>query len=118
VVPFPVGGKRFITSSKASRLVLGPTQPVLAWVPGASNVRVKRLGREADRFPQLVSELRISGVASPPPNIVIACKKKKNISPALCCGMLTPLSLIAKGCNVQCRHSLNLECPLTLCTYV
>ena len=79
-------------------------------------MRVERLGREADRFPQLVSELRICGVASPLPDILSQLTKKK--SPALCCGMLTPRSRIAKGCNIQCHHNLNLECPFTLCTYV
>jgi hypothetical protein len=57
-------------------MVLGPKQPVLAWVPGAAYVRVKQLGRQDDRLPQLASELRISGVTSPLPNILSWLAKK------------------------------------------
>jgi hypothetical protein len=32
----------------ASRPALGPTQPPLQWVPGATSLGVKRPGREAD----------------------------------------------------------------------
>jgi hypothetical protein len=34
-----------------SRSVLGPTQPLIQWLPGALSVGVKRPGREADHSP-------------------------------------------------------------------
>jgi hypothetical protein len=45
---------------------LGPTHPVIQWVPGATSAKVKRTGREADHFthlhivPRLV--IRLHGV--------------------------------------------------------
>jgi hypothetical protein len=45
--------------STASKLVMGPTQPPIQWVPG-----VKRPGRAADRSPQSSAEVK-NGVAIP-----------------------------------------------------
>jgi hypothetical protein len=42
----------------AFRLVLGPTQPTIQWVPGAPSLGVKRPGREADHSPPSSSEVK------------------------------------------------------------
>jgi hypothetical protein len=46
----PGRGKIFLPST-SSRLVLGPTQPPIQWVPGALSQGVKWPGREADHSP-------------------------------------------------------------------
>jgi hypothetical protein len=66
-------------------MILGPKQPVLAWVPGAAYVRVKRLGCQDDRLPQLASEFRISGVAYPLPDILSWLAKKFHLLCAVEC---------------------------------
>jgi hypothetical protein len=42
----------------ASRTALGPTQPLIEWVPGAPSLRVKWPGREADHSPPSISEVK------------------------------------------------------------
>jgi hypothetical protein len=44
----------FIT---ASRMVMGPTQPPIQWVPGALSLEVKRPWREADHSPPSSTEV-------------------------------------------------------------
>jgi hypothetical protein len=46
----PVGSRIF---SMSSRLVLGPTQPPIQWVPGALSLGVKWPGHEADHSPPI-----------------------------------------------------------------
>jgi hypothetical protein len=42
----------------ASRTALGPTQPLMQWVPGALSLEVKRPGREADHSPPSSAEVK------------------------------------------------------------
>jgi hypothetical protein len=44
--------------STASRMALGPTQPLIQWVPGAHSLGVKRAGREADHSPPSSAEVK------------------------------------------------------------
>jgi hypothetical protein len=64
---FPVGVRIFLLST-ASGSALGPTQPPIQWVPGATSPRVKRPGREADHL-LIVPTSRTRG-AKPPPSII------------------------------------------------
>jgi hypothetical protein len=41
-----------------SRTALGPTQPLIQWVPGALSLGVKRQGREADHPPPSSAEFK------------------------------------------------------------
>jgi hypothetical protein len=52
-VRVPAGPRIFSTSS---RLVVGSTQPLIQWVPGALSPRVKRSRREADHSPPTSAE--------------------------------------------------------------
>jgi hypothetical protein len=62
----PSGGKNFLFFM-SSRPVLGLTQPLIQWVPGALSLRVKRQGREADHS-QLVPRSRKCGSINPLPH--------------------------------------------------
>jgi hypothetical protein len=42
----------------ASRTALGPTHPLMQWVPGALSLGVKRPGREADHSPPSSAEVK------------------------------------------------------------
>jgi len=42
----------------ASKMALGPTQPLVQWVPGALSLGVKRPGREADHLPPSSAEVK------------------------------------------------------------
>jgi hypothetical protein len=52
----PSRGKIFLLSM--SRLVLGPTQPPIQWVPQAFSPGVKRTGHEADHSPPTSAEVK------------------------------------------------------------
>jgi hypothetical protein len=47
--------------STASRLVLGPTQSPIQWIPGVLFPGVKRPGREADHSPPSSAEVKNGG---------------------------------------------------------
>jgi hypothetical protein len=48
-------------ASTESRRALGLTQPPIQWVPGALNLGVKRLGREADPTPPSSAVIKNGG---------------------------------------------------------
>jgi hypothetical protein len=50
-VRFPGGRLGIFLFTTASRTVLGPTQPLTQWAPGALSLGVKLLGSEADHTP-------------------------------------------------------------------
>jgi hypothetical protein len=54
-VPTTAGIFLFIT---ASRPALGPTQPLIQWVPGALSQGIKLLGREADHSTPSSAEVK------------------------------------------------------------
>jgi hypothetical protein len=49
-----------------SRVVLGPTQPPIQWVPGALSQGIKRPGREADHSPPSSARCQRMTGAVPP----------------------------------------------------
>jgi hypothetical protein len=49
--------KNFLFSMSCTP-VLGPTKPPIQWVLGAFSLRVKRLGRESDHWPQTSAKVR------------------------------------------------------------
>jgi hypothetical protein len=53
----PGKGKIFLRST-SSRLVLGPTKPLVLWVPVALSPGVKRPGRDADHSPPTSAEVK------------------------------------------------------------
>jgi hypothetical protein len=54
-VRVPVGSRIFSTSSRPA---VGPTKPLIQWVPGALSAGVKRQGREADHSPPPSAEVK------------------------------------------------------------
>jgi hypothetical protein len=42
----------------ASRAALGPTQPLIKWLPGARSLGIKLPGREADHLPPSSAEVK------------------------------------------------------------
>jgi hypothetical protein len=57
--------------STSSRLVLGPTQPPIQWIPGALSRVVKRLSGEADHSPPTSAEVKNTWIyISTPPYIM------------------------------------------------
>jgi hypothetical protein len=53
-----LGGGKDFHFSKSSRPVLGPTQSLIQWVPGALSPGVKRPRREADHSPLTIVKLK------------------------------------------------------------
>jgi hypothetical protein len=51
-------GLEIFPFTTASRTSLGPTQPLIQWVPGALSLRVKRPGREADHSTPSSTEVK------------------------------------------------------------
>jgi hypothetical protein len=58
---------KIILFSITSRLVLGPTQPPIQWVPGTPSPVVKRQGREVDHSHPSNAEVEIDGAIPPFP---------------------------------------------------
>jgi hypothetical protein len=56
-VRFPAGLEIFFFTI-ASRTALGPTQPLIQWVPGSLSLAVKRPRREADHSPPSSAEVK------------------------------------------------------------
>jgi hypothetical protein len=56
-VPFAVGAGNFSLNHRVQN-GLGPTQPLIQWVPGAISLGVKRPGREADHSPPSSAEIK------------------------------------------------------------
>jgi hypothetical protein len=48
---------------------VGPTQPLIHWVPEALSLGVKRLGRESDNSPPSSAEVKNGGAIPPLPNM-------------------------------------------------
>jgi hypothetical protein len=59
-------GQVIFLYSTDSRLVLGPTQLPIQWVPAALSPGVKRPGCEANHLPSSRAEVKNGGVISPP----------------------------------------------------
>jgi hypothetical protein len=55
--------------STASKPVLGPSQSLIQWVPGAISPGVKRLRSEADHSPPPAVEVKNVGATPPLPHI-------------------------------------------------
>jgi hypothetical protein len=71
-VRVPVGA-RFVFISTWSRPILGPTQPPIQWVPGATSPGIKRPGREADQSPPTSAEVKNTSIyTSTPPYVFMA----------------------------------------------
>jgi len=52
------GSRGIFLLTTMPRMALGPTQPPLQWVPGASSLGVQQPGREADRSPPSSAEVK------------------------------------------------------------
>jgi hypothetical protein len=64
----------FLSSLKTSRLVLGPTQPPIQWVPGTLSPGVKQMGCEAHRSPPSSAKVKNEwSYTSTPPYAFMAC---------------------------------------------
>jgi hypothetical protein len=57
-------GEMFLLST-SSRLVLGPTQPPVQWVPGALSPEIKRSGSEADHSPPSGADVKNTWIYTP-----------------------------------------------------
>jgi hypothetical protein len=64
--PFRVKNVQFSTSS---RQAMGPTQPLMQWVPGALSPGVKRVGRVADQSPPNNGEVKKTWIYTSTPPI-------------------------------------------------
>jgi hypothetical protein len=63
----PGRGKRFLFFSVTSKPVLGPTQLLIKWLPGAVFPGVKRPGREANHSAPYNAGVKNCGSMSPLP---------------------------------------------------
>jgi hypothetical protein len=61
---FPAGARgRIPIFAARSRPALGPTQPLIPWVPGVLSPGLKRQRREADNFLQSINEIKMHGTS-------------------------------------------------------
>jgi hypothetical protein len=54
----PGGGERIFPLASVSRPALGPTQPLVQWVPGVLSRGKARPGRDADHLPLSSAEVK------------------------------------------------------------
>jgi hypothetical protein len=69
-----------------SRMALGSTQPPFQWILGATSLRVKQPGREADHLPPSSAEVKnVWSYTSTPQHVFMAwCLVKQRDNSTLC----------------------------------